>query len=151
MTTITITNSDTGNSFTFASRGVHEAAMDWYNATSKADLIAYYEANGGDIASFWADESHTRLVEDWADRVMELWARNATEQWFEFRAYNSQTLYGFGTVAEADQYADAMNAGKEINLYDFKPLTAQQAAELNLESNSEAFSLEDELRARAES
>jgi len=73
-----------------------------------------------------------------------------TENWFAFRAHNSQTLYGFGTAGEADLYADAINGGKEINRYAPYALTTEAAAELDLENNSEAFGLDDELRARAE-
>ncbi len=75
---------------------------------------------------------------------------NTTENWFAFRAHNSQTLYGFGTAGEAGQYADAINGEKEINLYAPYALTTDESVELDLENNSEAFSLEDELRARAE-
>lgn len=73
-----------------------------------------------------------------------------TEQWFAFRAYNSQTLYGFGTSEEAECYADALSASKEINLYGAYPLTADEAKELKLESRDDAINLEDELRARAD-
>lgn len=74
MTAIMITNQDTDNAFTFSSQDAYEAAMEWYNATSKADLIAYYEANGGSISAFWADDSRETLSADWADCVMELYA-----------------------------------------------------------------------------
>lgn len=72
------------------------------------------------------------------------------QQWFEFRAYNTQALYGFGTEAEADRYADALNEGREINVYAPYPLTEAEAIELCLDDNTEAFILEDELRARAD-
>lgn len=37
--------------------------------------------------------------------------------WYEFRAYNSQTHYGFGVEAEAERYCDVLNSEREINLY----------------------------------
>ncbi len=40
-----------------------------------------------------------------------------TERWFSFPAYNSQTIYGYGSPAEAEVYCDMLNRGREINLY----------------------------------
>ncbi|WP_448205328.1 hypothetical protein [Azospirillum sp. sgz302134] len=69
-----------------------------------------------------------------------------TERWYAFRAYNSQTLYGWGTAAEAARYVDAINVGKEINLYGIDELSAEQIEDLGLEKRDDVFSLEDELR-----
>ena len=53
-----------------------------------------------------------------------------TEQWFAFRAFNSQTIYGWGTAAEADLYADHLNARREINVYAPHPVPAGAVAEI---------------------
>lgn len=45
-----------------------------------------------------------------------------TERWFAFKAYNTQTLYGFGTEAEADEYCDHLNEARSINHYAAVPL-----------------------------
>lgn len=70
------------------------------------------------------------------------------ECWYAFRAHNSQTLYGFGTRSEADEYCDVLNERREINVYGAYELTGAEADELNLEDNTEAFNLEDAFAAR---
>lgn len=73
----TITNPETGNTFKFVSQEAYKAAEAWYNDTSKEDLIAYYvEHDVEPIGAIWADADCTRLADDWADTVMEMWARN---------------------------------------------------------------------------
>lgn len=67
--------------------------------------------------------------------------------WYVFRAYNTQALYGYGTSEEADKYADILNANREINHYAAYKIPPEQAAEMNLENNTEAFSISDELAA----
>ncbi len=69
-----------------------------------------------------------------------------TTQWFAFRAYNSQTIYGFGSDDEASQYADHLNANREVNLYAPYSLSEAEATELKLEDNTEAFNLDDALQ-----
>lgn len=66
-------------------------------------------------------------------------------QWFAFRAYNSQTLYGYGTADEADAYSDHLNKGKEINLYAAHPLGNDDETDAAHRDNG--ISLEDELAA----
>ncbi len=71
-----------------------------------------------------------------------------TEQvWFAFRAYNSQALYGFGTPDEAECYADFLNSDRDINVYSAYALSTDEAAEHRLENNTEAFNIDDALRA----
>jgi len=38
-------------------------------------------------------------------------------QWYEFTAYNSEAIYGYGTESDANQYCDHLNKGREINVY----------------------------------
>jgi hypothetical protein len=73
--TLTITNDETGRFYDFASETAWEDAIDWYNNTSKADLIAYMTAHAtpAELARFSVDE-HT-MAADWADQVMAVWAR----------------------------------------------------------------------------
>ena len=58
---------------------------------------------------------------------------------FEFSAYNSKSVYGFGTDREAAMYLDWLNRDKEINLYEMaeSTLTMEQADTLaiNLTDN----------------
>ena len=61
------------------------------------------------------------------------------ENWFAFKAYNAQTLYGFGTEDEAHCYADELNCSG--NYYWPYPMTRDQIAELNLETSDLGFSL----------
>ncbi len=67
------------------------------------------------------------------------------ENWYEFRAYNTQVEYGYGTADAADAYCDKLNADRDINCFGAYVLTADQAAEMKLEQNSEAVNLDDEM------
>ncbi len=66
-----------------------------------------------------------------------------TEQWFCFKAYNSQSLYGYGTAAEAEQYAYKLNAGREINVYQPVAVSDAEADEMDLDHRGDAFLLDD--------
>lgn len=68
-----------------------------------------------------------------------------TEQWFAFRAYNSQTIYGWGTAEEADRYSDHLNTRREINVYGAYPLTETEAADLKLEASDDGVPLSSAL------
>ena len=69
------------------------------------------------------------------------------EQWFAFRALNSQTLYGFGTDQQADKFTDHLNQRRTTDVYSAYPLTTDEAIELRVDQQDNAFNLEDELRA----
>lgn len=71
-----------------------------------------------------------------------------TEQYFAFRAYNSQTMYAYGTEADAETFADILNKQREINLHGAYPLTTEEAAELNLDHRDDVIILEFELACR---
>lgn len=43
----------------------------------------------------------------------------SNENWYEFTAYNSEAIYGYGTEKEAEQYCDKLNEGREINVYGY--------------------------------
>jgi len=55
-----------------------------------------------------------------------------TEQFFAFKAYNTETLYGYGTAADAEEYAAALNRDREINCFGVYPLTHEEAEEADL-------------------
>lgn len=63
--------------------------------------------------------------------------------WFAFRAYNTQTEYGFGSDNEAERYCDHLNAAREVNVYAAHELSADEAAELDLDNRG--FNLDDAL------
>jgi hypothetical protein len=81
---------------------------------------------------------------DWPRRRQGKEAR-AMERWYEFRAYNTQVQYGYGTSSEADDYCDHLNKNREINHYAAYAIPDEQAIEMGLEQNTEAFSLADAL------
>jgi hypothetical protein len=66
---------------------------------------------------------------------------------FEFSAYNSESIYGFGTQAEASLYLDWLNKDREINLYEMaeSSMTMEQADTLavNLLENLQDLDLID--------
>lgn len=71
-------------------------------------------------------------------RVVDLAPR---ESWYEFRAFNAQAIYGYGTADEADRYSDLLNAGRETAHYAAYVIPAAQAAEMKLEERDDVFSL----------
>lgn len=145
-----IINDETGAIFAFPSKAAWEKALDWYNRTSKQDIIQYCKDHGLDLTEPTDDPAFpegVKLVADWDDRARELWVRKElAARWFAFRAWNSQEIYGYGTPDEADRYTDHLNAGREINLYAAEPVSDEDAEELELEDNTEAFDLADALR-----
>lgn len=66
-------------------------------------------------------------------------------QWYAFKAYNSQILYGFGTTEEAERYADRLNRGREVNHYAAYAVPKEAVEATGLDDNSEAFNLSDAL------
>jgi hypothetical protein len=70
------------------------------------------------------------------------------EQWFAFRAYNSQALYGYGTEEQAEAYVDDLNRQlrRDVNVYGAYALSDDESR--GLEENTEAFNLDDEIEAR---
>lgn len=68
--TFQITNDDTGNTFTFASREAYEAAEEWYNSTEKGRIQEFCKARGLDL-----NTTSTTLRPDWHDAAMELYAK----------------------------------------------------------------------------
>ena len=68
---------------------------------------------------------------------------------YKFTAYNSQTLYGWGSDAEADAYCDHLNRNREINVYSWAVIT--DADEIALRDDGETgVILADELQAIAD-
>lgn len=57
--------------------------------------------------------------------------------WFAFRAWNSQTTYGYGTAEDADLYTDlVLNKDREVNLYGAYRLVAKEVKALGLDDGS---------------
>jgi hypothetical protein len=73
-----------------------------------------------------------------------------TEQFFAFKAYNTETLYGYGTAADAEEYAAALNRNREINCFGVYPLTEAEALEDNLEDRTDVEDLAQANWARGE-
>ena len=50
------------------------------------------------------------------------------ERTYIFRAYNTESVYGYGTSLEADRYCNFLNTDRDINLYyaEFLDLTPNQ-------------------------
>lgn len=69
------------------------------------------------------------------------------DQWFAFKAYNSQTLYGFGSEHEASTFADWLNRGREINHYHHTPVSSTEGEGMRLDARYDCVSLADELGA----
>lgn len=67
-----ITNDDTGRTFTFASDAAYAAAHGWYSRTEKDDIVSFCLARGVALTQ----GKSSRLVDDWADIAMELWAQH---------------------------------------------------------------------------
>lgn len=65
-----ITSTETGKTFSFASRDSYEAAEEWYNSTNGVAIQSFRKAHGLDL-----HVSATELRADWHDAAMELYAR----------------------------------------------------------------------------
>jgi hypothetical protein len=55
-------------------------------------------------------------------------------------ADNAKPLYGYGTLAQAFDFAEQLNRTRDI-IHSTRMLTSEEAQELRLEDNTEAFSL----------
>lgn len=64
-----------------------------------------------------------------------------TEQFFAFKAYNTETLYGYGTAVDAEEYAAALNHSREINCFVVYPLDEAEAAQAGLEDRTDVEDL----------
>ena len=64
--------------------------------------------------------------------------------WYRFHAYNSQTLYGFGSAEEADLFCDRLNKGREINHYAATECNADVVG-LGLEESPDSFNIAEQL------
>jgi hypothetical protein len=62
---------------------------------------------------------------------------------YEFRAYNSQIIYGYGTERDADLYEDFLNIGREINHYGKSAVSKYRAKELRLDDRDDIVDLDD--------
>lgn len=77
--------------------------------------------------------------------------------WFAFRAFNSQTQYGYGSAEAAERYADILNIRRSTGLFCAHELSDTDAAEEELERRDDtinlddiAFVLADEISSRSE-
>lgn len=72
-----------------------------------------------------------------------------TRNVYKFTAYNSQAMYGWGTEAEAEAYAEHLNRNREINVYGYGEVTdADELAKLDA-GYGDQIDLSDELIAIA--
>lgn len=62
---------------------------------------------------------------------------------FEFRAYNSQTIYGYGSERDASLYEDYLNRNREINHYGAYSVSKYKAKELRLPYRDDVVDLDD--------
>lgn len=72
-----------------------------------------------------------------------------SNQLFLFTAWNSQSVYGWGDESDAMQYADRLNADREVNLYGFDLVEDAETIE-KVEQDQSGINLYDELTAAAE-
>ena len=45
--------------------------------------------------------------------------KTTNENWYEFTAYNTGDVYGYGSEEEAEKYCDLLNKDREINVYGY--------------------------------
>ena len=63
------------------------------------------------------------------------------ENWFAFRAFTTQTQYGYGTEQEAEKYAERLNRNRYINVYASYAVTDEVVKALNLDNSDLGFAL----------
>lgn len=69
-----------------------------------------------------------------------------TNNLYEFRAYNSQTMYGWGSEHEAELYCESLNRNREINVYAWHQITDVDEI-AKLDDGETGVNLSDELLA----
>jgi len=75
----------------------------------------------------------------------------AKSSWWRFRAYNTESRYGYGTPQEADRYCDYLNRDREINHYAAELLDDPEIeAALEAGDRSDGCNLDEELIAIAQ-
>jgi hypothetical protein len=65
--------------------------------------------------------------------------------WWMFASFNGPPLFGDGTEDEAEQYAGMLNSNRSTNFYYPKAIADEHAEGLDLENNTEAFNIAEEL------
>lgn len=68
------------------------------------------------------------------------------EKWFSFKAYNTATMYGYGTRAEASEYQGYLNKDRTINHYSVAVVqdpTIINGIEFNIRDELQAIKDED--------
>lgn len=66
-----------------------------------------------------------------------------TEQWFEIKAWNQITMYGFGSAADAEIYVDLLNGNHEINLYYADVMLPEDCVALDSGDDTDGFRLDE--------
>lgn len=65
-----------------------------------------------------------------------------TERWYSIAAWNSQTMYGFGTPQAAEAYVDLLNTNRMINLYHADEMPTHDCAGLDSGDDDSGFALD---------
>lgn len=73
-------------------------------------------------------------------------AAEAPDRWWKFGGSNLQPIYGYGTEAEADRYADYLNRDRDINCYQVDSVDDPDAL-ARLDEGNEGFAISEELDA----
>lgn len=67
------------------------------------------------------------------------------DRWFAFRAWNCQTLYGFGNGREAELYCRKLNETRDINVYAAEELDDAAMIESLEDGDNLGFDIANEL------
>lgn len=92
--------------------------------------------------------SHAYQTRGQAEAIL---AQGANSRWWKFGGANLQAAYGWGTRAQAEEYARYLNRRRDVNHYYADPLSkdddeaAKQAGCVNI--TAEGVDLEDEISA----
>ena len=63
--------------------------------------------------------------------------------WYEFKAYNTGAIYGYGTESEAEKYCDYLNKGREINVFGYSIAEGEDSDYCDDWSNLEDLDLDE--------
>jgi len=74
------------------------------------------------------------------------------ERWWKISKYNSQPYYGYGTEAQAQEYARLLDEREhnDVDCYQISECTSEKIEALEDEANTEGSNLEDEIPALRE-
>jgi hypothetical protein len=69
----------------------------------------------------------------------------ADDRWYQFKAHNRESQYGYGSDTDASAYQDFLNRKSDINHFQIQAMTPGEARALDTGANTDGFRLDEVL------